>query len=142
MATLGTDISTLADVAKRTDPNGAIADIVEILNASNPILTQMMVMECNDGSGHKTTVLTGIPQATWRLLNYGVPRVKSTTAAVRDTTGMLEVYAECDKDLANLSGNAKAYRMTGADIWMVPETTAYICRVGEELAVADLPPDP
>lgn len=114
MATLGTDISTLADVAKRTDPNGAIADIVEILNASNPILTQMMVMECNDGSGHKTTVRTGIPQATWRLLNYGVPRVKSTTAAVRDTTGMLEVYAECDKDLANLSGNAKAYRMTEA----------------------------
>lgn len=114
MTTLATQVSTYADVAKRLDPSGGIAGILEILNKFNPILTDLLVKECNDGTGHKTTVRTGIPQAAWRLLNYGVPRVKSTTAAVRDTTGMLEVYAECDKDLADLSGNAKAYRMSEA----------------------------
>lgn len=114
MTTLATQVSTYADVAKRLDPSGAIAGILEILNKSNPILDDMLVMECNDGTGHKTTVRTGIPQAAWRLLNYGVPRVKTTTAAVRDTTGMLEVYSEIDKDLADLSGNAKAYRLSEA----------------------------
>jgi hypothetical protein len=114
MATIASNVSTLADVAKRTDPDGKIAGILEILNRTNPILTDMLTMECNDGSGHKTTVRTGIPQAAWRILNYGVPKVKSTTAAVRDTVGMLEVYAECDKALADMSGNAKQYRMTEA----------------------------
>lgn len=115
MATLATTVSTYADVAKRLDPSGGISGILEILNRYNPILTDMLVKEANDGTGHKTTVRTGIPQAAWRLLNYGVPKVKTTTAAVRDTTGMLEVYAECDKDLANLSGNQKAYRLSEAE---------------------------
>lgn len=114
MATLATEVSTYADVAKRLDPSGGIAGILEILNRSNPIIDDMLTRECNDGTGHKTTVRTGIPEAAWRLLNYGVPRVKTTTASVRDTTGMLEVYAEIDKDLADLSGNAKAYRLSEA----------------------------
>lgn len=118
MATIATEVSTYADVAKRLDPSGGIAGILEILNRSNPILNDMLTREANDGSGHKTTVRTGIPEAAWRLLNYGVPRVKSTTAAVRDTSGMLEVYAECDKDLADLSGNAKAYRLSEASAIM------------------------
>jgi hypothetical protein len=119
MATLATEVSTYADVAKRMGSAGeGIAGIIEILNKSNPVLNDMLVREANDGAGHRTTVRTGIPQAAWRLLNYGVPRVKSTTAAVRDTSGMLEVYAECDKDLADLSGNAKAYRLSEASAIM------------------------
>ena len=114
MATIATTVSTYADVAKRMDPSGKLAGIVEILNRTNPVLDDALTKECNDGTGHKTTVRTGIPQATWRLLNYGVPRVKTRTAAVRDTTGMLEVYAECDKDLADLSGAADQYRLSEA----------------------------
>ena len=49
----------------------------------------MLWMQCNDGAGHKTTVRTGLPTATWRLLNYGVVKSKSTTAQVRDSTGMV-----------------------------------------------------
>jgi len=114
MATIGNTVATYADVAKRLDPSGKIAKIFEVLNRYNPVVKDMLVLECNDGTGHKTTVRTGIPLATWRLLNYGVPRVKSTTAAVRDATGMLEVYAECDKALADLSGNADEYRASEA----------------------------
>jgi hypothetical protein len=115
MATLATEVSTYADVAKRMGAAGeGLAGIIEILHRTNPMMEEMLTMECNDGTGHKTVVRTGIPEATWRLLNYGVPRVKTQTAAVRDTTGMLEVYAEIDKDLADLSGNAKSYRLSEA----------------------------
>jgi hypothetical protein len=118
MATLATEVSTYADVAKRLDPSGGISGILEILNRTNPVLDDMLTMEANDGTGHRTTVRTGIPEAAWRLLNYGVPRVKSQTASVRDTTGMLEAYAEIDKDLAELSGNQKAYRLSEASAIM------------------------
>lgn len=114
MPTLATQVSTYADVAKRLDPSGGIAGILEILNQSNPILDDMLVMQANDGAGHRTTVRTGIPEAAWRLLNYGVPKVKTQTAAVRDTTGMLEAYSEIDKKLALLSGDARAYRLSEA----------------------------
>lgn len=37
---------------------------------------------------------------------------------------------------------ASAYGDKGADVWSEPQTTAYLCKVGEENAVADLPPAP
>lgn len=111
MATLGTTVLTYADWAKRTEEYG-IAAIVELLSQTNEILLDMMVVEGNLPTGHKTTVRTGLPAATWRLLNYGVPRGKSTTAQVTDTCGNLETYSEIDKDIADLNGNTSEFRMS------------------------------
>ena len=94
---------TLADVATRTDSSGqAVRDIINLLSQTNEILDDMLWTECNDGTTHLTTVRTGLPAAAWRLLNYGVPVVKSTTAQIRDTVGMLEAYSQIDRDLADL----------------------------------------
>jgi hypothetical protein len=72
----------------------------------------MLVIEGNLPTGHKTTVRTGLPQATWRLLNQGVPNAKSTTAQIVDTVGNLEVYSVVDKDIADLNGNTAEFRMS------------------------------
>ncbi|MGM3315416.1 major capsid protein, partial [Enterobacter hormaechei subsp. steigerwaltii] len=105
MAVKGVNALTLADWAKRTDPNGKVDKIVELLSQTNEILTDMMFVEGNLPTGHRTTVRSGLPQPTWRLLNYGVQPTKSTTVQVTDTVGMLEAYAEVDKSLADLNGN-------------------------------------
>lgn len=110
MAEVGAKNPTLLDLATRLDPNGQVATVIEMLNETNEVLPDMTFLECNDGSGHKTTVRTGLPTVAWRLLNYGVPNSKSGTAQIRDGTGMLEAYAEVDKALADMSGNAKAFR--------------------------------
>jgi hypothetical protein len=34
----------------------------------------LLMVEGNLPTGHKTTVRTGLPQAVWRQLNYGVPK--------------------------------------------------------------------
>lgn len=112
MAVKGLTALTLADWGKRIDPNGKVDKIIELLSQTNPILLDMMIMESNSPTGHKTTVRTGLPDATWRLLNYGVPNSKSTTAQVTDTMGMLETYAEIDKSLADLNGNAAEFRLS------------------------------
>jgi hypothetical protein len=112
MAVIGATALTYADWAKRTDDDYHIASIIEILSQTNEILDDMMVVEGNTSTGHKTTIRTGIPQATWRLLNTGVPNAKSTTAQIVDTCGNLETYSVVDKDLADLAGNSAEFRLS------------------------------
>ena len=72
MATIGTMNPTLLDVQSRLDPNNAVAQIIEMMNQTNEIVQDMTMVEGNLPTGHKTTVRTGLPEATWRMLNYGV----------------------------------------------------------------------
>jgi hypothetical protein len=113
MATLsGPLYQTFLDLARRLDPDGKIAAIAEIMNQYNEILPDMLWKEGNLPTGEKTTIRTGLPAATWRKLNYGVQPSKSTTAQITDSCGMLEAYAEIDKDLADLNGNSAEFRLS------------------------------
>lgn len=126
MAALNANNPTLLDVAKRLDPDGKIASIVEILNATNPVLDDMSFVEGNLPTGHRTTIRTGLPTPTWRKLYGGVQPTKSTTVQVTDSAGMLEAYAEVDKALADLNGNTAAFRLS--------EDAAHIEGMGQEMA--------
>lgn len=111
MAALKANNPTIVDLAKASDPNGKIAAVVEMLNETNEVLDDMTFIEGNLPTGHRTTMRSGIPAPTWRKLNSGVQPNKATTVQVTDNTGMLEAYAEVDKALADLNGNAPAFRM-------------------------------
>lgn len=112
MAVKSTTALTLADWGKRKDPDGKIAVITELLSQTNVILQDMPFVEGNLPTGHRTTVRSGLPQATWRLLNYGVQPSKSTTVQITDACGMLETYSQVDKTLADLNGNTNEFRMS------------------------------
>ena len=112
MATLADTHPTLLDLARRSDPDGTIADIVEILNQTNEILDDMVWIEGNLVTGHRTTIRLGLPTPTWRKMYGGVQPTKSRTVQVTDTTGMLEAYAEVDKALADLNGNTASWRLS------------------------------
>lgn len=112
MSTLPVTRPTLLDLARRTDPDGSIAQIVELLTQENLILQDMVWQEGNLATGHRTTVRTGIPAPTWRKINAGVQPTKGTTAQITFGTGMLEAYAEVDKALADLNGNTAAWRLS------------------------------
>ena len=112
MATLNTGALTLADWAKRLDPDGKVPVIAELLSQRNEILEDAVFMEGNLPTGHRVTIRTGLPAVYWRQLNSGVPGSKSTTAQVDEGVGMLEAYARVDKDLAMLNGNTPAFRLS------------------------------
>lgn len=103
---------TLSDFAKRLDPDGKIAAIVELLTQTNEMLTDAVWVEANQMTSHRTTVRTDIPEPVWRKLNFGVKPTKSRTQQVDDAIGMLEDYAEVDKDLAMLNGNTAEFRLS------------------------------
>jgi len=123
---LGTGALTLADWAKRLDPNGKVPTIVELLAQSNEILDDMLWREGNLPTGHRVTVRTGLPTVYWRMLNQGVAPSKSTTAQIDEGVGMLEAWSSVDKDLAELNGNVSAFRLS--------EAKAYIEAMNQEFA--------
>ncbi|HEC2559663.1 TPA: hypothetical protein R2K53_005516 [Raoultella ornithinolytica] len=126
MSYKSTTALTLTDWAKRLDPNGKVPTIVELLNQTNPILEDMLFKEGNLATGHRTTVRTGLPAVAWRMLNYGVQPSKSTTVPVTDTCGILEAYAEVDKELADLHGNTNEFRLS--------EDQAFLEAMNQEMA--------
>ena len=111
METLSVQNPTLLDLAKATDPDGGIADIVEILAETNEVLDDMTWVQGNLTTGNRTSIRSGLPTPTWRKMYSGVQPDKGTQVQVDDTTGMLEAYAEVDKALADLAGNTAAFRM-------------------------------
>ena len=112
MVVSATTHPTLLDYTKRQDPDKSIATIVETLAQTNEILEDMVHLEGNQETGHRTTIRSGLPAPTWRKLYGGVQPSKSETVQVTDTIGMMEAYAEVDKQLADLNGNTAAFRMT------------------------------
>ncbi|CAM8501976.1 hypothetical protein KVG90_21685 [Klebsiella pneumoniae] len=126
MAVKGLTALTLADWGKRVDANGKIDKIIELLGQTNPILEDMPFVEGNLPTGHRTTVRSGLPTATWRLLNYGVQPSKSITVQITDSAGMLEAYAEVDKSLADLNGNTSEFRLS--------EDRAFIEAMNQQMA--------
>lgn len=118
MAAVGDSLLTLADWAKRTDPNGKVPSIAELLAQDNEILMDAVFKEGNLPTGERVTQRTGLPNVYWRLINQGVPPSKSRTAQVDEQAGMLEARSELDVEIANLNGASADFRMSEARPFM------------------------
>lgn len=123
---LSTTALTLLDWAKRLDPDGKVPTIVELLSVTNEILDDMLWLQGNLPTGHRTTVRTGLPTVYWRLLNQGVQPSKSTTAQIDEQCGMLEAWSEVDLKLLALNGNSSSFRLS--------EAKAFIEAMNQEMA--------
>ena len=118
MATVGNTYLTLKDkFAQKTD--GRIANaIIDLLTQTNVVLEDAVVRECNEGSTHKTTVRNGLPEVEFRKFYQGVTASKGEYTQVTDTTGMLEVYSQVDKSLADLEGDTQQFRINEAQAFL------------------------
>ena len=112
MATLSSSNLTLADWAKRSDPDGRVPIVAELLSQSNEILDDCVFKEGNLPTGERVIIRTGLPSVYFRALNQGIPGSKSTTAQVDEACAILEARSEVDKDLAMLNGNTAQFRLS------------------------------
>ena len=126
MATIGTENLTLADWQQMLDPNGKIAPMINMVTKLKPELSDVVVKEGNLPTGNKVNILAGLPEPTWRKLNYGVKNSKGKRVTVTDTLGMLEDYGEVDKSLADLNGNTNEF--------LLSENSAHIEGMGQGMA--------
>ena len=112
MALLASGQLTLADWAKRLDPNGQVPAVAELLSQTNEILEDAVFQEGNLPTGHRVVIRTGLPTVYWRTMNAGVPTSKSTTAQVDEACGMMEARSHIDVELAKLNGNTASFRLS------------------------------
>jgi hypothetical protein len=112
MAVLSTGQLTLADHAKRLDPDGKVPAIAELLSQTNEILEDMAFVPGNLPTGHRVVIRTGLPAVYYRALNQGVPTSKSQTAQVDEQIGMLEARSHIDAKLYALAEDKDAFRLS------------------------------
>lgn len=127
MATKGNTYPSLIDLYKNKEGGMVTATIIEMLTEINPILSEMVVRECNQGATHLTTIRSGLPSATWRELYQGVQPSKATNKQVTDATGMLEAWSEIDAKLVDLAGS-------GAGQFRLNEAQAFLQAMSNEMA--------
>ena len=117
----------------RGSGNASISTIIEQLNQTNDALQDIPWIPCNSGQTHITTIRTGLPTPTWRMLNMGVPKSGSTRAQIKANCGMLESYSEIDAKEVELAKKG-ANGQEGAANFIAQENAAMIEGFGQEIS--------
>lgn len=112
MATIGNTNLTLMDYARRADPDGKIQRIAEMMNLVNEVLDDLVFVEGNTTTGHKTTLRTGLPAVAWRQINKGTQPTKSQTRQQLFTAGIIEGLGRIDEELVNIAIDKAAFRLS------------------------------
>lgn len=114
MAVVGNDVFTLAEYKTRTNADGKVQAIVELLDRQDEMLDDIPWMTANLPDRHKTTVRAGLPTIGHRRFNKGIAATRSATAQVEFNMCQAAARTELDVDLANLGGNPGAVRLSEA----------------------------
>ncbi len=118
MSIVGNTYLSLKDKMAQTQSGRMAGAIVDLLSQSSVIIEDAVVRECNEGSTHKTTVRNGLPDVEFRKFYQGVSASKGEYTQITDTTGMLEVYSQVDKALADLEGDMRQFRANEAQAFL------------------------
>lgn len=105
-------VATLAEMEAwyADEPAGAV---LELMNQTNDILSDVQWLESNQTDGHKTRIRTGLPEVYWRRIYRGTPPSKSEWSVVTEQCGMLEARMELDIAEVEMYGDrAKDFRMS------------------------------
>lgn len=119
---------TLLDIAKRSDPDGKAATIIEVLNQVNPILQDAPASPSNAPTGNRVTVRSTLPTVNFRKINQGVTRSKSATRQTVDTIGFIDGRCEVDIRERKVIGDANfaAHKAN--------ENLAFVEAIGQKIA--------
>ena len=101
---------SLLDLVKRTAPDGSPAILVEQLSQMNAILMDAVFKEGNLPTGERVSSRTGLPAIGWKRYNEGIAPSKSRVDQWDEACGRAGGMSAVDVELANLGGNAPAYR--------------------------------
>jgi len=126
MATLTSQYS-LVEQAKRIDPSGNQALIVEVLNRKmGEILTDVPWLPSNDVWTNKTTRRASLPTGTRRRLNQRISASVSRTSEIMDVIENIEDWCEPDAMLVD--------SMPSPALFRAGEVDAFIEGIGQTIA--------
>lgn len=109
---------TLIDWAKENDQDGKPVRVINMLSKQMPLMKDLQWKEANMNDGHKTVVLSGLPEAIWRMIGQGTPSSKGTVSEVKFVTRQAATRSVLDIAIAQLGGNPGQRRMANAERFM------------------------
>lgn len=101
---------SLADWQKSQDPDGKMAHLISMLTQTNEIMNDIPFLEGNLPLGHQVSANVALPVTYTRRVNQGTSTSKTREAQFTETIAMFESRQEIDVKIADLNGNAGAYR--------------------------------
>lgn len=102
MAAKGVALLTLADVAK--DKDKQIGKVAEVLIQYNAMLNDIPYTEMNEGTSHKESIRSALPEVYYRKANQPIPATKSTTEERTFQATHFESKSQIDKAVAQRGG--------------------------------------
>lgn len=86
----------VAELIRREDPNGRMAQIVDVLSKTNMIVADATAIECNNGTYHEDTRSVSEPAGAERAYDQGVAVESGVTEKVTEPTCMVDGLSEVD----------------------------------------------
>ena len=118
MSTLTSKYS-LVEQAKRIDPSGNQAQIVEVLNRkTGGLLSEVPWLPSNDIWTHKTTRRGSLPSGSRRKLNQRISQSVSRTTEIMDVIENIEDYSDVDVLLADSMPSPAMFRAGEVDAFV------------------------
>lgn len=97
--------STFTDLARATDPNGAPAQVFEIMNLVNPMIEDAPAYPSNAPLGNRVTIRTSLPTVQGAKINKGTTKSKGTTEQRTDAIGLIDGRSEFDRKIRKTMGS-------------------------------------
>jgi len=89
---------TTAEQARRTDPKGNLADLIDVLSKEHGILQVATSIPCNNGRFHEDKAVASKPAGSWRGFGEGVKREAGSSEPIVEGTSNLNGLSEIDVD--------------------------------------------
>lgn len=119
-------VPTLETIAKSLNPDGTIAMPADIVSQQNDILRDAPYLEGNLPDGHRSTVLSELPEAYWYRYYRGSIASHSVKQQITDDIGHLQSRSRIDYEEARFNGLSQK--------WRLAEDQPHIQSVGEQAA--------
>jgi hypothetical protein len=107
---LGSNL-TLAELIRRQEPNGELAELVDVISKEMPILQDAKWQECNNVTSHNAPQIVARPTGAERGYNMGVSSEAATTQVISEPTCMLDGISVVDAKLVEHNGGSMAARL-------------------------------
>jgi hypothetical protein len=100
------DRLTALELARRYD-NKDTRVIIELLNMTNQMLSDVPNIACNHGETHEVLLRDSYPKAEVHGFNMGVGAASTQTRTVMEGLMKMSIYSVVDESLARAAGNAE-----------------------------------
>lgn len=118
MVAIANTVDTLINWAKGTNLAGRVVPVVELLNQSNEVITDMLWEPGNMPLANRTSVNVALPQVYARQIGQAVPMSSPRFQQFDDAMALLAGFSDVDVKLARLSGDEGLYRYRQMRLFM------------------------